>query len=985
MNDIEKKLSTLLTEHTEVYLNVSKQKTKYRVLKALGTKLKVYYVVHSDHIISIATLLRSHPLNINTGYITKRKRVRTDARLIVTDEAGLLRKMETERDENKPYTFSKVVVVDEGLEMSEIGKLTHHLWNLSVKQKFRFVFFSSKFHDSHHKIYNIDHYPHTVNIIYLKQDIVINKLMEITSEKIIELYAELRRGCCVLVFVANIEQEIEIKNRLFQLKDHTVSTLSQNYQEISRIGKSDRPKIVFTNNTTDVSALADVSTVVDLLLEDDHHKMRYVSKHQAEKRTLRVTLEQGSCYRMITKKKYNKLRKYHLSEIIKRDYLMLKLIKSGINTNRVSNILGVSENLVKERLALYRQMTILDSKNNLTILGKLNSEVDVSARSFQFLNLWYKDKHKLFPAIVLTGLFEYGNSDYFKIPNTKNHTKIMRHIDEQHGYYIRQDDAQTFLTVYTDLMEDFRGLPDLEKKEDISFVKKWTAARGLNYERIREITFNINKLIEELSDQKYKITIGSFDVKNAMVLTRRYTINTHIIVRLKKGVYRDSSDYIYKFGQYHFHTLRQDLPSTMIVLEYLKSRNQPKTRYIQLAINNNEVKELKPEKIQLFTLKEMTDNINLGLEIFTKISLSSYIIDNSSIQIKNTKLMEPAYKEWFSDKRPILDWVLLDQGVYTNLEYKQINTKIKFSPTLTNSSLPSRDIGSIFKVTLGWFERGRYLVEKEFLTNISQGEAKSKVVYMGPITPAFGLLAQSFPDLEFTIFSEDGDIIPDADNVSNMIHLDNLNEKDYQKSILISNLDSLRINIILGLKIRPRAALFKLNPLRSGISRDATDFIFFSGVLRPVPFASSESVTTYLQTDAKSLDIQKKYNLSEYLDRMYYHNLIIRQWHGFKHRLANKGLNTNNPGRDDLAVDNCYDCTREIDIHSNYSGDTGDTTDQEIRDQINNITDVLNSSSLYTPPHGVYPNMEMKKRRTKLINYTQPPRRERRVARRIRY
>ena len=977
--NLEKKLSTLLTEHNEVYLNISKQKTKYRILKALGSKLKTYYIVHPGHIISIATLLRSNPLNIDTGYITKYRRVREHSKLIVTDEAGLLDKIETKNDENEPYTFAKIVVVDEGLERNELGRLSYNLWNLSTKQKFRFVFFSSKFHDSHHKIYNMDHYPHTTNIIYLKHDLNKTNLIGEVSNKIIELYADLRSGCCVVVFIANVEQEIEIKEKLFQLKDHTVSTLTQKYQDIARVSHSDRPNIVFTNNSTDISALADVSIVIDLLLEEDFHKIRYISKHQADKRALRVTMENGSCYRMITKNSYQKLRKYHLSEIIKLDYLMLKLIKSGIDINRISDIIGVSKSAIEDRLHLYRQMTILDSKNKLTILGKINTKVNVSPRSFQFLNLWYKNKHKLFPAIVLTGLLEYGKTDYFEIPHTKNHLKIMKHIDEKHGYYIRQDDAQTFFTIYSELMEDFKGLPNLEKKDDILFVKKWTSARGLNYEHIREITFNINNLIDELSDQKYKITTGSFDVKNAMYLTRRYTTSTHITVYLKNGVYHDENENIYKFGQYHFHTLRQDLPNTMIVLEYLKSNSQRSVRYIQLAINNNEVNELKPEKVPMFSFREISDNVNVGLDIFSKINLYSYIMDDNQIQINNTKLMEPKYKEWFSDKRPVLSWVLLDDDVYSQEEYAQINTNVEFSSTLTKKTLLSRDIGSIFNITISWFERGRHLVEKEFLTKVLK--LSDKVIYTGKITPSFSILVQLFPKLKFTVFSESNNV-PEADNVINKIDIENIDEKDYKNSILISNLEGINININLGLKLRPIASLFKLNPLRSKVK---DEFTFFDGILRPVPFASKESVTTYLQTDINGIEKQKIYFKDTYLNQIYYHNLIIRQWRGFKHTITNSTVNTRNPGRDDLSVDNCYDCTREIDVHQRYLKLDGLEDTQEIRDQINNITEVLNTNSLYVPPHGVFPNMNMAKRRTKLANYIQAPRRERKVARRIIY
>lgn len=958
------KISSLLLQNYQVHLRVTKQITKYKILRFLSSKLKTYYVVETESVIGIAKLL-SILIKRSVGYLLNGKEYQKSANLVITDEKTLLRKME----EGGPYTFAMVVVMDEGLEKTEISEVIYHLWDTSTKQKFHFLFFSSDHDDRSHLVYNIDTPQSTIEVFYLKKDLNGDQLLDTVADRIITEYAELNQGCCIVVFIPGLEYEVGIKKRIYQLQDQVVSILKEDYTTLAQIEKSDRPNIILTNRVTDVNALSDVAVVIDLILEKRRGKYQYISKHLAEARARRVTLKNGSCFRMISKESFEKLYPYHFPEVIKQDYLILKLINSGIPIDQIHHLLGVSEQEIIQRLDLYRRMTLLNSKNQLQYLGKLHLNVNTKAQVFNFLNLWYNDKHNLFPAIVLAGLLEHGTTDYFKINRGQKHIQINRN-SRKYDYYIREDDASTFLTLYSDIMEDFKGLPDLTRAEDIKFLKQWAEERNLDYDELREITDHINRIIDQMSQQNYKITLGNFDLNKTMKLAREYAYYTYTIVLLRSdGHYYDNNDNQYLFGDYIFHTLQQDHPSSIIVIEYLVSENNDKKRYIKLAINNNARIGPKPQDIDPYTIEDLDKNIKIGLEIFSKINLSTYIIEPTPTKTESVALMGPKYKSWFSSTRLILDSILLNGEVYTKAESTAINTKVTYDTKLTTKSLPNRDISNIFDITLSWAERGYHLIEKEFLLSHST----TKVIYIGQIRADFNVLLDLYPKISFTIFDQLEEA-PIRDNIKNEYNVNLLKHQEHQGEIVISHLNDLNKTQDLIGKLQPKAALIRFDPKK--------DFKYYQGEIITVPFQPKESKMTYLRINQIKL---VDYNYNKYLNRVYYHNLIIRQWHQFE-TLNNKAENKSRPQREDQAIDKCYDCAKEVDIHREYLNKYNKTSDnQMIRDEINNLSTVISRGSLYKIPHGVYPNFAIAVRRDSLINFKPSTERRKVRGRRMRY
>lgn len=960
------KITSLLAppEVSEVHLDVKKQINKYRILQILSSKHKIYYVIPSKSVISIARLLEIL-FRQKVGYHLDDEVFAEDSNLIVTDDTHLLKMISYE----EPYTFAKVVVMDEGLELTEKGEVSYILWHASSKQKFKFLFFSSDHSASSFPVYSIDTASNSIDVIYTETDLKGDALLNQVAEQIILEYAVLSRGCCIIVFIAGIEHQIGIKKRLYQLQMQTVSLLDLGYEGLKVIKKDDRPKIILTDRETDVNALSDISVIIDLMLEERNGRYQYISKHRAQRRAKRINLAAGRCFRMISKKTYEQLHPYHFAEVIQQDYLMLRLLQHGLSPNQIHHYLSIPLERVYERLELYRRMTLINKHNKLLFLGQQHLDMNVKAEVFNFINRWYKDEHSLFPAVVVAGLLEHGRPDYFQIDRSKNHHEIKRDVN-RYQYYIEEDDLATYLKLYSDLMEDFRGLPDLTREKDVQFLMKWTEERQLDYEPIRKITNNINRLLQQLDQRKYSLSLGSFNQKKVLALSKRYTRYTHTVVnRDKNSKYYDDRGNEYLFGDYHLNTLRQDLPASIIVLEYETAENNPKKRYIKLAINNHASSKPKVPDVEPYSIDSIEKNIEIGLEVFSNLTLEDYIINPTPTKLKNAQLMAPKYQQWFSPTQPIFETVFINDEVYTKAENEQIKTNVGYKGVLTERGLPHRDISDVFDITLNWPERGYHLIEKEFL--ISYGD--ERVVYVGPLRADFNILLDLYPEMEFIVAASNA---PLREHVINVGDIDLLDHSQYEGALLISHERDIQKNLDLITKLKPQVALVPFE-LKS-------DLKYYRGELVTVPFQPKGSHLTYLRTDAKEM---VDYKYQDYLDRIFYHNLIIRQWHQFDHAIINKKDNKTAPNRQDEAVDKCYDCSREVHIHEEFLKKYNKNFNtQMIRDEINNLSTFLSGiRSLYKPPHGVLPNYEIAIRRLNLRNlkYKEVPQRPR--GRRLRY
>ena len=361
------------------------------------------------------------------------------------------------------------------------------------------------------------------------------------------------------------------------------------------------------------------------------------------------------------------------------------------------------------------------------------------------------------------------------------------------------------------------------------------------------------------------------------------------------------------------------------------------------------------------------------MKIFSQIDLKSYIQNPTKTKLKNVALMQPKYEEWFSSTRPILDQVLLNGEIYTKKENQAIQTKIAYSKYLTASQLFHRDISDIFDITLEWVERGYHLIEKEFLIEYDQ----ETVIYIGKIGAAFNILLDLYPDITFVVFAEDS-VVPLRQNVVNEHDIELLNFSKYQNMLLISHLNDLTETERLVNKLSPQKALIRFKPTK--------DILYYEGELITLPFSAKTNEMSYLITAAEN---KVNYNYNDYLNRIYYHNLVIRQWHQFDHVIKNTKQNKHKPNRDDQAIDRCYDCKREVEIHTQFlKAHDSDFNVQMIKDEIDNLTATISTfkhPSLYKPPHSVYPSYQITVRRINLKNFKPEIETIRKRGRRIRY
>lgn len=969
-----KRLGYLLKSNRQVHLKVSKQITKYLILSILSKSHRVFYVVHPDHVIHIFRLFSSLKklFTKSIGYWVGDSKRNYKSNLIVLSEDKLLEQME----ESDEYIFANVVVMDEGLEKTEMGHLIEVLWENTKKRSFKFIHLTSDRSSQEVKV--LDKYTPTVTIKYQNENLRGDALVESISELVKRRYVDLTHGCCIVVFVPNYEYAVELKSHLFQIQDFVIVTFKEDFESIVNVLDEGKPKIIITNNTSDINSLSNVSLVIDSMLEEHNHLVRYISKHQAEKRCKRVTFSSGFCYRMLTMEKYNRLASYHIHNLFNFDNLMLWLLMNvkGVRSEGLADMLNVDQGRIADKLNYFSKHNLYDPGRGVLRLGVVSSKMRLKSKSFKFLNNWNSDGLSLFPAILVAGLMEYGDHHYFKLPG-KSYRGNHAHIDKNFSYYIGKNDVETFLNIYHDLLNYYRGFPKLEDKNSIMAVKEWAKQRKLDAESIISLTKIIRNIISDALKQNYEVKIGTFDVEKVGDLIKDYVVKTHSLVKWderKKDYFgvEDESDIRYVFDTHTFHTLKRDKPNQIVVLEYEVVKER--LRLIKLAINNEKIVVVK-KHINLIDMDEILENMSVGNVILSSITLDDYVnsvdgVDRLDIQKKNAKVMNSRYKEWFVSTPPFYGFSIdsdQDSGqVYTKEETKEIKKKVKYGSELTGNRIPLREVNQKLDVTVRWPERGKTLVKCEFLSNkkpkkvIIVGE-KSGGDESGKINSVDSLddleyLSSEYPDVDFYVYS--GGFVHTGDNVyfvDEKVDQENVLPHLGAHLIITTSKESEQKRLISMLK--PKSAIMFVDVLGSlGIS--SKNFELFEGVWLTIPYQkdSVALVTEGVET--------KKYKTIELKERLFYHNLITRQHKTFFGAIRNEHHET--PGEsDDLAIDQCYDCRREVEV---LSGKGGVNDPKRVREKVNFLSRVIskNQQRLYEYPHGTYPTLEMEEKRRKL-------------------
>lgn len=939
---IRQKLIEIVKKNRETHIWTPDIKIRYLILKILSRLARTYYVVPSDHVDSISLFLdqwEDFGIKTESAVYPRDLNQSVTSKLVITSEDYLLDLM-THSDN---FKFAGILIFDNGFETSSKNMIINHIWRKYTDSKPRLVHFSPP-NELNNNVHSLGHYSHRVMIVYTREDL--ENIYDKTAELILNRYISLTRGCCIVVFVANIDQEIELRDRLIQIEDNILSVITSD--DVTTKKEDNRPKIIITNYSFDVRSLADVSIVIDLMMDEENHKIRYISKHKADERLKRVNMDNGICFRMISFNSYQQLLEVHHGYF--EEYHQLLLLNSG-----VKNFIDISKPDVSlyQKLKLIKEFNISPSMktlppNILTTLGQQASVLPIKPQTFSFVNSWKNsvDNGDIFPAIVISSLLEFGD------------TIVSR--EKRHQLYYGKDDVETFLNVYLDLLNEYKGIPSMEDYDSIVWVQKWSNERGFDYESIRRINLFIREIYQRFNSEGYSSKISPFLLQTTMKKMRELAGFSYPVAQYEDGAYvgEDGTRYILNENQYH--TIQKDQPDKIIIL----SSTGKKDLNIKLALSTENTTLIPILDIPNYPISKLITKIS---DYAAGINFSDYIdleidaedkIQTISIQRENEKKVSPKYELWLDETPPINKFTVKDGDLYTHQEVASINIRTSFVDVIDSDSkeLKFRSIDFILDATVTWEDRGNLLVIREYITkNVPNGDLILIVGNFNQYT------SDSFPEINFVVYT-DG-YVKYSDNVKS--RGTPYNVKNYKSNIrphLIINMDMSVEDIKSILDILDiKTAMVPFGNLNE-------ELLDYEGIIKIVPFLDKQSTDAKLVIGTK---IRKKYESTKYKNQMFYHNLVNRQWNLYKPQIPFPSRNNlYKPERDYICHDRCYDCRRELGIHLDYlkRHNEKQAYDDKIEtyDEIDRLSIFLrHRRSLYRGMHGmftgIYKSMEYRR------------------------
>ena len=973
-NLLRTNLLDLVYKNREFHSYVPDGRSRYLILKILAEVTPIFYITKNEHTTAIANFLNQwndFGLEVESAIYPKDSvDKRFTARLVVASEDYIQQKLTN----SKKLDFTQIIVFEEGIELTSEGRYIHQIWKNYTGNKPRLVYFSRPI--INRKIPGFFHRDIQTVIVYLNTNPPIDQLFDRTSSLILKQYSTLERGCCILVFVSNIDQELELRDRLFQVNDYIISTISDGkLNTLPTTKTSFRPHIIITNHEHDIRSLSDVSIVIDMMMEEHNNEIRYISKHKARLRLERVTMEGGRCYRMITFDSYLVLPEFYNKQI-KGHHQLALMDRSKDHFRGLEIELGKETH--KKLFEQYFKLGLIDNKKQITELGLRASKISINPKTFYFVDAWNQKGYKIFPAVIIAALLEMGKHDYFFPPNNSNYLSRVIHHNRYEVYYGR-DDISTYLNVYMDMLDNYGGFPNLSDVDDIVWLQNWADQRDLNYSALRKLTLDISRMLRDFNLIGYEFTLGSFNSERASNITREIVVETHtpVIWSKKKQFYEDTRGNKYIFGSDNYSTLQANEVENLIVLEY-KINDRGETRYIILAMAS----EKTPPKIVPSppNFSQMQSAMVTWSKFVSVIKPENYIdhgvgdeyIKNQDI---NTKFMGPKYEHLFDPTPPINTYTTRDGYIYTEDEIIAIESSLKstdFSTQINiepgSPELKSRSIELLDSAIVTWKQRGYLLLEKEYIVDMVKDN--ESVVYIGYLNK---FLFVKFPKIEFyeipIIENDELKNLGDVPKNSHLIISRGNDPSEYKKYIDL---------------LKPKSALFVFKP-----NLEKTKYLHYPGVIKTVPFLDKESPETRIFVSEPHTKELIEYDTSKYLNQIYYHNLVHRQNLSYRPIVSFPGReNLKRPEKDYMARDTCYDCRREDSINDKYlerkyAGGQPYDKKLSIYSEIDELSFAIKHlRSLYYGMHGMFTDVNISERRKLYEDYkrTQIPKNRRTTA-----
>jgi hypothetical protein len=406
----------------------------------------------------------------------------------------------------------------------------------------------------------------------------------------------------ILIFVHDVNELYDFIGE--SIPNYKIIKIDSSFE----VDVTSNPKIYITSISS--MTLDKISIVIDSLMDtvvesSSGGGIRIVKKHidklTAYQRSSRANHLPRIIYRMSQSEFFDKLDHVRTDEIyrIPLHIPILNLLSNDVYPTLVLNrIDNIRMELLIEDL---EKLGFIENKKVVTQNGKLLLRYPLGMVNFALLQKWISaqvylnnklSRLPIFPCIVALSLIDSYGQSYLKYPKKESKSNyqlaLNRHITRYFDQFRGESDLSTYINMWNSLMSYTGGMEYLDSE-----VKEWCERNSINYIKIEEVLYIINKCLN-LARKKYNIVVGPFTSKGLIDNIRPLTNNLYETARLTKNdgnniIYMNDQFKIrYKLDNYSINKLKLNPPPYIIILNKRKIEDQ---NIITIALDIPRVKE----------------------------------------------------------------------------------------------------------------------------------------------------------------------------------------------------------------------------------------------------------------------------------------------------------------------------------------------------------------------------------------------------------
>lgn len=329
----------------------------------------------------------------------------------------------------------------------------------------------------------------------------------------------------------------------------------------------------------------------------------YISKDSADQRLGRTgRTRSGRCVRIMSEENYTKLSQHSTPEIerVPLHEVVIELINAHLDP--VTVIKGIDPMKVKKSIEVLKELDMLREDRGapkrmlyeVLPQGRFAPEVPLSVYNAAFLFRWIEKGLSVYPGIVIATLIDAFGPSYFYFPKKEegetpmDYTeRLNKHIEEKIKRYFGFNPIETYLNLYTDLVEQLDT--SLKRvvttgnfdRESYPIYSAWLKTSSANGKKIKEFFSIIRQVYNSIlriyvKDREraipVKFSIGKFSPANALnealpILTDVY--KSKIMSKVHGIRYRDASGTLYNLNNRQTVSLmemEENTPENIIAL-----------------------------------------------------------------------------------------------------------------------------------------------------------------------------------------------------------------------------------------------------------------------------------------------------------------------------------------------------------------------------------------------------------------------------------